>query len=732
MSKPRDLLDKTGPSIPRRTLLRALTSAAGGFVLVGAIPGLPGLHAQTDSGTNTPFKPNAFIRIDPDGTITFVMRNVEMGQGIYTGIAMLLAEELEVSLDRLTVEAAPADPLLYADAAAGEEVTGGSASTRDNWVPLRKAGASARVMLIAAAAEQWNVPVDTCHATKGQVYHAASGRSSPYGALTQAAARQPVPEDVPLKPASAFTLIGTNPQRVDTKAKSDGSARFGIDARLPGMKYGRIIACPVKGGTLRDCDEQAARSVKGVSAVLRLPDAIAVIGEHSWAAIKGGELARPQWNFGSNESVSTADLIRQLADASGKQGVVAKSVGHVSEALASAQHKIDTVYQLPFLAHAAMEPINTTLHIRPDGADVWVGTQVPVRARQEVADVTGLKPETINVHNHVIGGGFGRRLDATSIGQAAAFARQVSFPVKLFWTREEDIQHDQFRPYYYDRVSAGLDTAGKISGWHHRTTGSFVLARWMPEAMKDGLDSDAVDGALETPYKISAQKNEAVQCEPSALTTLWWRGVGPTHNVFVVESMIDELAHAAGKDPLAFRRDVLGSDPRARKVLDEAAQRSGWGMPLPRGQGRGIALHYAFQTWAATVLEISVSDDGVITLLRAHSAVDCGPVVFPDAVKAQIQGGLIFGLTMAMYNEITLKNGQIQQSNFNNYRMLRISDAPEVHVHLVSDPDAQIGGIGEVGTVSAAPALANAIFAATGHRLRRIPFALQLAEMHAA
>nr|WP_243444270.1 molybdopterin cofactor-binding domain-containing protein [Acetobacter persici] len=343
-----------------------------------------------------------------------------------------------------------------------------------------------------------------------------------------------------------------------------------------------------------------------------------------------------------------------------------------------------------------------------------------------MADATGLKPETIAVHNHLIGGGFGRRLDSNSIGQAARFAKQVPYPVKLIWTRKEDMTHDQFRPYYYDRVSAGLTQNGAISGWHHRTTGSAVTARWYPEGMQGGLDPDAVEGATQTPYNLPDHLVEFVREEPAAVTTLWWRGVGPTHNVFVVESMIDELAHHAAQDPLAFRKTLAAHQPRALKVLNEVEKQSGWGKSLLPGHGMGVVLHYSFQTWAATVLEVAVEADGQIRLIQAHSAVDCGPVVFPDGIVAQIQGGLIFGLTMALYSEITLKNGRVEQTNFHNYRMMRLNEAPDIQVHLVSDPDAEIGGIGEVGTVAAAPALANALFAATGKRLRRIPFARQM------
>ncbi|GBR17162.1 aldehyde dehydrogenase large subunit [Gluconobacter frateurii NRIC 0228] len=707
----------------RRAFFRGTLAFGGGMLLSGMIPGLPGAQADTKGV----FIPNAFIRIDRSGGITLIMRHAEMGQGIYTGIAMLIAEELEVDLEQVTLEAAPADPSRYTDSAAGEEVTGGSASTRDSWLPLRQAGAAARIMLVAAAASRWNVPPESCAAQHGQIIHVPTGRTLSYGDLAEEAALQKVPEKIILKDPSTFRLIGTSPQRLDTKPKSNGTAIFGMDVRVPGMKIGRIMASPIQRGRLISYDSVAARAIPGVVDIITLQDVIAVIGDHSWAAIKGLEAANPQWDSGPHAAVSTKTLMDDLRRASDRTGLVAKNTGDVDAALAACSHRIDAVYELPFLAHAALEPINTTLHIRPNGADVWVGTQVPVRARQEVANATGLPPEKIAIHNHVIGGGFGRRLDSGSIGQAARLAKQMPYPVKLFWTREEDIQQDQFRPFYYDRISAGLNKQGRIAAWKHRTTGSYVTARWAPEGLQNGLDTDTVDGAVETPYDIPVQRNESVQCEPEGLTTLWWRGVGPTHNVFVVESMMDELAHLAENDPLDFRRSMLGHSPRGLKVLNEAARKSGWGTPLPSGHGRGIALHYSFQTWAATVLEVQVTDDNAIRLVRADTAVDCGPVVFPDAVRAQIQGGLIFGLTMALYNEITVTNGRVDQSNFHDYRMMRINEAPDIRVHLVPDLSADIGGIGEVGTVAAAPALANAIFAATGHRLRKIPFLSQMA-----
>ncbi|MCA3794912.1 MAG: xanthine dehydrogenase family protein molybdopterin-binding subunit [Burkholderia sp.] len=713
--------------ISRRSVLRAGVAIGGGLLLEMRLPEFAyGSERLVDGGE---FSPNAFIRIDGRGAISFIMRSVEMGQGIYTAAAMLIAEELEVRLDQIEALAAPANEALYTDPILGQQETGGSASTRSSWIPLRQAGATARVMLIMAAAKRCGVVFEDCVARQGMVTHSASGRSASYGELAEDAARQPVPDNVPLKPASEFRLIGSSAHRLDSAAKANGTATFGIDIKVPGMKIGTVAACPVRGGRLVSIDEAAAKRVSGVRDVVRLDDLVSVIGDNMWAATQGLAAANPHWDEGPNKSVSTEDLIKDLDTASRQPGVVAKQEGDPVSAIAGSVTRIDAVYQLPFLAHAPMEPINTTIHIRADGADVWVGTQVPVRAQLAVALVTGLPQESINIHNQYLGGGFGRRLDVDSIHQAARIAKQLPYPVKLIWTREEDIQHDLYRPYYYDRVSAGLDAQGNISGWTHRVTGSSVAARWRPSRMqKDGhLDPDAVLGATETPYELPATLVDYVRCEPRVFDTLWWRGVGQTHNVFVVESLMDELAAAASQDPVDFRRKFLKKNSRGRSVLDLAVEKSGWGKPLPKGWGRGVALQFSFNTHVASVLEAEISG-GEIRLRRVHIAVDCGPVVNPNIIEAQMEGGMIFGLTMALYGEITVTNGRVDQSNFNDYRMLRMNQAPEISVHLVNNPDAPIGGIGETGTVAAAPALANAIYSATGRRLRRIPFAQQVAQ----
>jgi CO/xanthine dehydrogenase Mo-binding subunit len=636
---------------------------------------------------------------------------------------MLIAEELGVGLDQVTPEPAPPNAAVYADPNLGEQATGGSTSTLSSWEPLRIAGATARNMLVQAAAQRWHADPATCMVERGSVTH--GGRSLTFGALASEAAALPVPQHVKLKSPDQFTIIGKSQRRLDTPGKVNGSLQFGMDVQVPGMKIGTVAACPVRGGKLLRIDEAAARAVPGVRDVVKLDDAVAVIGDHYWAAISGLRAAAAEWDDGPNGDVHTAGIIEALKQASENDGFTAKSRGDARGAIAGAAKKLDAVYQLPFLSHAPMEPINTTLHVRPDGADLWVGTQVPPRAQAAVAKNAGLKPEQVTVHNQYMGGAFGRRLDVDSIEQAAKIAKNLGYPVKLIWSREEDITQDLLRPYYYDRVTAGLDANGHVVGWTHRTTCSWVMARWAPPGMTEGgkLDPDTVEGAAETPYDFENQLNQTVRCEPQGVTTAWWRGVGPTHNIFVVEGFVDELAAAAGVDAVEFRRRMLTKNPRALGVLNKVAEASGWGQALPKGSGRGVSLQFAFNSYVATVLEVSVSDRGEVALHQAHVAIDLGPVVNPDTVVAQLQGGLIFGLSMAMFNEITHTKGRVVQSNFHDYRALRINEAPNVAVHIVENPTAPIGGVGEAGTASASAALANAIFAATGRRLRRIPFA---------
>ncbi len=705
----------------RRTVLKVGFLAGGGLMLGLRLPGLArASDAALDS--NGQFAPNAFVRIDPQGVITLIMPHTEVGQGIYTSSAMLMGEELEVGLDQIQVQPAPPDLAKYMDPILYDQATGGSVSTRSDWVRLREAAATARIMLVGAAAERWGVDPASCRVERGVVHHDASGRTSGYGELAGDAARQPVPHEVKLKDPAQFKLIGTSAKRLDTPSKVNGTAVFGIDIKVPGMRIGTLAITPVKGGKLVGMDEAAARRVPGVHDVIRAGDeAVAVIGDHMWAAKQGLEALNPVWDAGPNGKVTVPSLVAAMDQVSQKPGVIAKQQGDAAAAIKGAATSLSAIYQLPFLSHSPMEPLNCTLHIGPDSAEIWVGTQVPVRAQKAVAAATGLPLEKVTVNNQLMGGAFGRRLDIDSIEVAAAIAKQVSYPVKLVWTREEDLRHDYYRPYYYDRVAAGLDAAGKVVGRTHRVTGSSIYARWAPAGFKNGLDPDAIECAAETPYEIPAELVEYVRHEPAGMNTSWWRGVGPTHNLFVVESFIDELASAARRDPVTFRRSLLQNNPRAVAVLNLAAEKSGWGGTLPAGTGRGISLQFAFNSYLSCVLEVEVPPSGEILLRRAVVAVDCGMTINPDTVRAQIEGGLILGLGTALYNEITLAGGAVEQSNFHDYRALRMNEAPKIEVYQIRNGE-KPGGVGEAGTAAAAPALGNAIFAATGKRLRRLPF----------
>jgi isoquinoline 1-oxidoreductase subunit beta len=718
----KDKPERLRVGVSRRTFLVAGAAAGGGLLLGFYLPQRVIAEAAT-AGTDV-FGPNAFVRIRPDDSVVLVMPQVEMGQGTYTSMSMLIAEELEVDLAQVTLEAAPPDDKLYANPLIGFQVTGGSTSVMAYWEPLRRAGATARVMLIAAAANDWSVDPLSCRAEKGAVVDPATGRRLKYGELADAAAKLPVPDKVALKDPKDFTLIGTPAKRIDTPDKVNGKAQFGIDAIVPGMKIAAVAACPVFGGKLVNVDDSKAMAIKGVRQVVRLDDAVAVVGDHMWAAMQGLAALDIDWDDGPNANVSTASIVEQMEVASQKEGVVAHKEGDIAKGMTDSARKVEAVYEVPFLAHAAMEPMNCTVHVREDGCNIWVGNQVVSRAQAAAAQVTGLPPEKVQVHNHLIGGGFGRRLDVDGITQAVAIAKQVDGPVKVIWSREEDIQHDVYKPYFFDRMTAGLDANGTPIAWHHRITGSSVWARWLPPTFKNGFDPDTIEGA-EPPYELPNILLDYVRQEPPGLTTGNWRGVGPTHNIFVVESFIDELAAAAKKDPVEYRRGLLGKSPRVLGALNLAAEKAGWGQPLAPGLGRGVSVQLAMGTYLSQIAEVEVSKDGEVSVRRVVCALDCGMAVNPDTIAAQIEGGIIFGISAALWGEITLKNGRVEQNNFNDYRVLRINETPLIEVHLVKSTEAP-GGIGEPGTIGIAPAMTNAIFALTGKRIRKLPIKDQL------
>lgn len=706
-------------TVARRTVLKA-GLAAGGALVLGFY--LPERQAKAATATGSSFAPNAFIRIDTKGIVSLVMPMVEMGQGIYTAQAMLLAEELEVGLDQVTVVHAPPNDALYANSILHIQTTGLSASIRAFWIPLRQAGAVARSLLVSAAAANWNVDPAACSARQGVVHHEPTSRRLRYGELVTAAAALPVPraDAVPLKQPKDFKLIGTSARRLDTPHKVDGRATYGIDIRMPGMKVAAVAISPVLGGKPRSFDQKAALAVKGVRQVVQTEESVAVVADHMGAAKKGMAAAAIQWDDGPNAGVNSEQLVRQLETASRQPGVVARSEGDAQKALAGAATRLEAVYQLPFLAHATMEPMNCTVHVQRGRCDLWVGTQCPTLTQMVVAKELGLEQKAVEIHNQYLGGGFGRRLEPDGSLLAAKIAKQVNGPVKVVWSREEDIRHDMYRPYYFDRLSAGLDANGMPVAWTHRVTGSSVFARYVPQLFIKGLDPDAVEGAAEPPYALPAVHVDYVRVEPTGVQTAFWRGVGPTHNVFVVESFMDELAHAAKQDPVAYRRKLLAKNPRALGVLNLAAEKAGWGAPLPPGRARGVSLQFAFGSYLSEVAEVEVSSDGNVRVHRIVCAVDCGITVNPDIVAAQMEGGALFGLTAALYGEINFENGRVKEGNFDTYRPLRMNEAPVVETYLVKNTEAP-GGIGEAGTSIVAPAVTNAIFAATGKRIRVLP-----------
>ena len=701
--------------LSRRSFLATSAAIGGGLLLSLSLP-----IGRGDAATAEEFAPNAFIRIGSDGQIVLTMPYVEMGQGTYTSIPMLIAEELEVGLNQVHLEHAPPNEKLYANPLLGVQATGNSNAMRGAWKPMREAGATAREMLIAAAAKRWNVDAKSCRAQAGEVLHAASGRRLTYGELAAEAAKIPLPTKVTLKEPEKFELIGTPAKRLDTASKVNGSAVYGMDARPPGVKIATLAQSPVFGGKVKSVDDTAAKAVKGVRQIVRLDDAVAVVADHMGAAKKGLAALKIEWDEGALASLSTQDVAGELEQATLKTGAVAQNIGDADKAMAGAATKIEAMYQLPFLAHATMEPMNCTVHVRTEACEIWIGTQVIARVQAVAAKAAGLPVEKVIVHNHLIGGGFGRRLDADGAIRAVEIAKQVDGPVKVVWTREEDIQHDVYRPYWLDRISAGLDAQGKPVAWKNHFAGSSVIARWAPPFFKNGLDPDSTEGAISLVYDLPNFHVEFTHVEPRGITTGFWRSVGPSHNVFVTESFVDELAAAAKQDAVAYRRALLDKNPRARAVLDLAAEKAGWGQPLPKGHGRGVSLQYVFGSYLAEVAEVEVSKDGNVRVRRVVCAMDCGTVVNPNTVEAQLMSGITFGATAALYGEITLKNGRVEQTNFDTYQMIRMNEAPAIEVHLVKSSEPP-GGMGETGTSGVVPAIANAIFAATGKRLRKMP-----------
>ncbi len=714
-----------GTALSRRGLLKSSALTLGGLVLSTWLPPIVARSAAAEAvAPGRPGTPNfegfgAFVQIAEDGSVRVISPKIEMGQGAQTGIAMMVAEELEVGLDQVHIQEAPPNGALYTDTLLQFQATGGSSSTRFTWEPLRKAGATARILLTQAAALRWNVAPSQCRAEQGQV-HGPQGQRLGYGELVNAAAQLPLPTDVPLKAMADFTLLGTPARRLDTPDKVIGKAQFTIDLQVPGMRIASTLTCPVHGGTLKALEEGDARQVPGVRDIIRLSNAVAVIGDHFWACQQGLKALRIDWDYGANADGHSASLDKALLAASSRDGVVAHEAGDIANTLASASSRFEAVYEQPFLSHSPLEPMGCVAHVRADACELWVGTQAPVFAQMGAAKISGLPPEKVIIHNQLIGGAFGRRLESDFIFQAVDIARQVDYPIKLVWSREEDMTHDLYRPHYVDRLNAALDDDGVVQGWEHRIAGASVIASFVGALPPNGVDADAVEVAIEPIYQLPHLKVRYIREDPKTIPVSWWRGVGPLRSTYALESFVDELAHRAKADPVAYRERLIATQPRALAVLKRAAEAADWHTPLPAGQGRGIAVSAVFGSFIATVVELEMQGERGLRIKRLVSAIDCGFVNNPTSVTSQVEGGTLFGLSAALFNEILVENGRVQQNNFNAYRQIRMSDAPPVEVHLVPSLEAP-GGVGETGAVPVAAALVNALHAASNARVRRLP-----------
>ena len=714
---------------------------AGAGVLIGVRYSGVLVRAQENDPGAKQKAPNpfvAYVHVKPDGQISLIVAKSEMGQGIKTGLAMVLAEEAEVDFASVKVEQAETRPDLYAHMG-----TGGSGSTMENFTPLRRAGATVRELMITAAAAKWNVPASECEAKKGTVLHVKSSRKAGYGELVEAAEKLPLPdqEKVQLKDEATFELIGQPTARVDVPSKVNGSAQFGIDVRVPEMVFAVVARCPTFGGKVAHFDAAKAKAIAGVRDVFEIPafgadkftaGGVVVVADSSWTAMKGREALAIQWDHGAAVSESSEGMRAALRAAATKPGKSVRNDGDVDAVLSNGAKKIEAVYEMPLLAHATMEPMNITAHVRGSEAEVWAPTQSPDWVQGTVAQVLGLKPDKVVVHTTLMGGGFGRRYMADFPAEVAQIAKIVGKPVQLVWSREDDMTHDFYRPATCHRMQGAVDANGRPAAWFHTLASTSIRGYWDPKAAPE---SQEVGGAKEMPYAIP---NVRLEFNPvaSAVPRAWWRSVENSFNGFVVESFIDELAAAAGQDPVQFRKSLLvkpanwkaksedDPDPaRLRGVLELAAEKAGWGTPLPKGRGRGVAAFCSFGSYFAEVAEVTVKGSE-FKIDRIVAAVDCGQIVNPESVRSQTEGAIIYGLSAALKNEITIKNGAVEQTNFDGYDPIRISEAPPIEVHMVSSKE-DPGGMGEPGLPPAAPAVANAIFAASGQRLRKLPFQLK-------
>jgi len=707
-------------NLSRRRFLQS-TLAGGGCLLLGLAAPRSGGRAYAAEPKEANYTPSAFIRISPDNTVTMIINKSEMGQGVYTSLPMLIAEELECDWNSIRVEASPVAPI-YNHTVFGSMVTGGSTSVPTEWERMRKAGAAAREMLIRAAAETWKVDRKTCRAEKGAVYH-TSGKKLNFGQLAAKAAAYPVPKRLILKDPSTFKIIGKPTRRLDSPEKVNGKGIFGMDAAVPGMLIAVMAHPPVFRGKVLSVKDDKARAVPGVKAVVRTDFGVAVVADSFWSARKGRDLLEITWDEGALASLTTPGIRAEYQSLVKTPGAVARKEGDPEKAFAGPGTQLTAEYEVPYLAHAPMEPLNCLVDLKTGTCEIRTGSQLQTVNRDAAAEVAGLKPGQVNFHTTLLGGGFGRRANPHSdfVIPAVQISKAVGKPVKLIFTREDDTKAGYYRPMWYDRVRAQLDAGGNLVAWHHTIAGQSIMegTPFASTMIKNGVDEASVEGAKDIPYAIPNLLVD-LHSPKTGLPVLWWRSVGHSHTAFVVEGFIDEVAHKAGRDPYQFRRAMLAGHPRHLAVLDLAAGKGNWGKKLPAGRGRGIAVHESFGSVVAQVAEVSVDNQGKVRVHRVTCAVDCGTAVNPLTVEAQMESAIVFGLSAALHGAITLSNGRVMQSNFNNYPVVRMDEMPLIEVHILPNAKPPTG-VGEPGTPPIAPAVANAVFAASGVRVRRLP-----------
>ena len=701
---------------------RDFLKASGALVIAFYLPlsGGKRAFAQEPAAAKKPVDPNAFLRIGKDGTCTVYVKHLEFGQGVTTSLPMLVAEELECDWAKVHAELAPAGAA-YAHTAFGMQMTGGSSSVWNSYDQLRTVGAQARTMLMQAAAQQWKVDVSKVRAEKGFVI-GPGGKKLSYGQLAEAAAKLPIPQDVKLKPVAEYKVIGKPTRRIDSQDKVTGRAKFGLDVKRPNLHTACVAHPPVFGAKLASFDAEKVKAVPGVTHVVETSNGVAVVGKSFWAARQGRDALDLKWDLGPNAQLSSEGLSKQFREAAQAPGAAVAKQAANPEALKGAAKTISAVYEVPFLAHAPMEPLNCTVELREGGAEIWVGSQFQGVDQAAAAKVLGLEPAQVKLNTMLAGGGFGRRANPVSdyIVEACEVAKAAKVPVKVVWTREDDIKGGFYRPMYVHKVDVGLDANGALAGWNHAIVGPSIVGGTPFEAMmvKNGIDPTSVEGVADTPYDIPNMQ-VTLATQKTGVPVLWWRSVGHSHTAFVMETMIDELAAAAGKDPVEYRRMLLAKQPKMLGVLNLAASKASWGSPLPAGRARGIAVHESFGSACAQVAEVSL-EGGQARVHRVVAAFDCGLVVNPMSVEAQVQSAIAFGLSAALRGKITLKDGQVQQSNFHDYAPLRLNEMPRVEVYLVPGGQKPTG-VGEPGTPPIAPAVANALARLTGKRARMLP-----------